>query len=86
MTAKVYKFDYKGKTLTFPSFTDLPMGVLRKARKAESDLDKSFIIIEELIGEDSPEMAALDKMTGPEFKEFVEGWTQGAPLGESLDS
>lgn len=86
MTAKAYKFEYKGKSLTFPSFADLPMGVLRKARKADSDLDKAFIIIEELIGEDSAEMAAVDKMTGNEFKEFVEGWTQGAPLGESLDS
>ena len=86
MTAKNYEFEHKGKKIIIPSFDSLPMGVLRKSRKADSDMDKAFIIIEELIGEDSEEIKMLDTMTPKEFQVFLEGWTQGAPVGESSGS
>lgn len=86
MTAKAYKFEHKNKKYSVPGFSQLSMGVIRKARKGTDDLDKAFIIIEELLGENSPELNALDEMTPVEFQVFLEGWTQGAPLGESLDS
>lgn len=93
MTAKpqdhksaTYTFTHRNKTYTIPSFASLPMGALRKARKSSDDVDKAFIIIEEIAGEGSPELAALDTMTAAEFDVFLEGWTQGAPLPESSGS
>jgi hypothetical protein len=78
-----YTFKHRNKSYSVPDFTELSMGVIRKARKGADDLDKAFIIIEQLLGEDSPELKALDEMTPAEFQKFLEGWTQGASLGES---
>ena len=87
MTAKnEYKFEHNNKTYQIPYFTELPMGAIRKARKATDDIDKAFIIIEEILGENAPALEALDTMKAAEFQKFLEGWTQGAPLGESLES
>lgn len=77
-----YSFDHNGKTYTIPLFAEVPMGALRKARKAQDDADKVFIILEEVLPEGSPELAAIDTMNGAAFAEFLKGWTQGAPLGE----
>ena len=77
-----YSFNHKGETFTIPLFAEVPMGALRKARKAEDDADKVFIILEEVLPEGSPELAAIDSMNGAAFAEFLKGWTQGAPLGE----
>jgi hypothetical protein len=78
-----YTFKHRNKSYSVPDFSQVSMGVIRKARKGEDDLDKAFIIIEELLGEDSPELKALDQMSPAEFQTFLEGWTQGASLGES---
>lgn len=88
MTAKnkTFEFEHKGKTFTIPAFSALPMGAIRKARKAKDEGDQVFTIIEIMLGEDSPELAALDAMDGDEFQVFIAGWTQGAPLGESSSS
>jgi hypothetical protein len=86
MTVKLYKFEHKKTTYEIPLFSELPMGAIRKARKATEDIDKAFIIIEEVLGEDAPALAALDSMKADDFKKFLEGWTQGAPMGESLES
>jgi len=86
MTAKVYKFQHDGKSYSVPAFSALPMGALRKARKAKDEADQAFTIIEFVMGEDSKELAVIDSMTLTEFQEFMEGWTQGAPLGESVSS
>jgi hypothetical protein len=86
MTAKLYKFDFNKVTYEIPYFSDLPMGAIRKARKATDDIDKAFIIIEELLGENASALEALDSMKAAEFQKFLEGWTQGAPMGESLGS
>jgi hypothetical protein len=81
-----YEFEHNGKKYSIPSFSSLPMGAVRAARKANNDGDKAFIIIEFVLGEDSPEIKALDTMTAQEFSEWLTGWTQGAPLGESVSS
>jgi hypothetical protein len=87
MTApNLYTFEHNKKTYEIPFFTELPMGAIRKARKATDDIDKAFIIIEELLGENAPALEALDTMKSAEFQKFLEGWTQGAPMGESLES
>jgi hypothetical protein len=84
MTAKseTYTFTHKGKTYEIPSVTAMPIGVMRKAAKAESEFSQAFIILEQVCGEDSPELAAIDTMLADEFAAFIKGWTQGAPLGE----
>jgi hypothetical protein len=84
--SKTYSFTHDGKTYTIPAFGSLPMGVLRKSRKAKDEADQAFIIIETVMGEDSPELAAVDSMTATEFGDWLQGWTQGAAVGESLGS
>lgn len=77
-----FEFEHGGKTFHIPMFKDLPTGVLRKTRKSTDDLDKAFLIIENVMGEDSPELNAIDNMSISEFGDFVKAWTQGAPMGE----
>lgn len=78
-------FEYKinGETITVPQFKDLPAGALRKSRKGEDMVDKTFIILETAIGEDSPELAKLDKLSVAQLGEFITAWTQVASLGEA---
>lgn len=80
---KTYTFKQGGEEFTIPSITALPVRVQRKARKATDDIDRVFIMLEESMGEDSEELAAVDKMTPEEFQVFLEGWTQGATVGEA---
>jgi hypothetical protein len=87
MTAKdKYEFEHKGKKYSIPSFGNLPVGAIRAARKSADDADKAFIISEYILGSDSPEIQAIDTMTATEFATWLDGWTQGAPLGESVSS
>jgi hypothetical protein len=82
MTAKTFKFTQNKIEYSIPSFDSLPMGAIRKSRNATDDADRAFIIIEQVVGENSKELEALDSMTPKQFQDFLEGWTQGAPLGE----
>lgn len=86
--AKQHEFTFKqnGKSYTIPSFNALPVGVIRKSRKAKDDADQAFTIIESVCGEDSPALAAIDTMNTTEFEQFIQGWTQGASVGESSSS
>lgn len=87
MTApKTYTFEHGGKKFTIPAFTALPMGAIRKARKAKDEADQAFTILEAVMPEDSPELAAVDSMAAEEFNAWLAGWTQGAPVGESVSS
>lgn len=87
MTAKKdFEFTYDGETYSIPKFTSIPMGAIRKARKGKDEMDTTFTILETAVGEDSPALAALDKMDAVDFQKFLTEWTQGAPLGESSDS
>jgi hypothetical protein len=82
MTAKTFTFKHKNKNYSLPVFSDIPMGALRKARKASDDGDRVFIILEQILEEESPTLKAIDAMNAAEFAEFLTGWTQGAQLGE----
>lgn len=86
MTADLYTFEHKGKKYKIPAFTQVPVGAIRKARKEKDEVGQAFSIMESMLGEDSPALLAVDTMNGEEFATWLEGWTQGAPLGESLDS
>lgn len=80
---KQFIYDHAGETITVPAFNTLAAGVLRKARKGTDDIDKTFIILEVALGEDSPELAKLDAMNLEELAGFIKAWTQGAGLGEA---
>lgn len=83
---KSYTFTQNGETHTIPTLVAIPVGTLRKARKAKDEPDQVFTILELTLGEDSPALAAIDTMDGEQFEAFMKGWTQGAPMGESSDS
>lgn len=84
MTApKTYTFTHAGKDFTIPAFTALPIGVIRKARRGKDEADTAFLILENVMGEESKELAAVDAMDQTEFQAFLEGWTQGAGVGEA---
>jgi len=85
-TKETYTFTYEGKEYTIPSIKSVPNGVIRQTRRIEDELDKTYTIIELLLGEDSKELAVLDKMTLEEFIDFSNAWTQGASVGESNGS
>jgi hypothetical protein len=86
MSNKTFSFEYEGTKYEIPSISELPNGILRKTRKIEDELDKSYTILEELLGIDSKELKALDKMTVEQFSEVIQKWTSGASLGESSGS
>lgn len=83
---KTFTFEHEGNSYTIPAFSALPVGAIRKARKAKDETDQAFTILEIVLGEDSPEIAAVDKMDASQFEKFLSGWTQGAPMGEPSDS
>ena len=82
----MYEFTVNKKKYSIPFFTDVPMGAIRKSRKEANDMDKALLIIEETLGVDSEELAAIDSMTVDEFSNWLQGWTQGASLGEASGS
>jgi hypothetical protein len=81
-----YKFTIKEQEFEIPEFGQIPAGALRKGRKGTDDMDRAFTILEEAIGIDSPALAALDSLSINDFGTWLEGWTKGAPLGESSGS
>ncbi len=84
MTApKTFTFQHNGTDYTIPAFVALPIGVLRKGRKAKDEMDQVFTMLEAVMGEDSPELAAIDTMDPVQFEAFLKGWTQGAGAGEA---
>lgn len=83
---KTFTYENGDVMIVVPAFAEIPMGVLRKARRAKDEADQVFTILETVMGEDSPELAAIDAMTPPEFQEFLVAWTQGAPVGELSSS
>jgi hypothetical protein len=86
MSLEQFSFEVEGKKYKIPHFGQIPMGAIRKARKGSDDADQVFIILEIVMGEDSKELAAVDRLNATDFAEFIQNWTQGAPLGESSSS
>jgi len=78
-----FVIEHEKKKVTLPDFKSLPVGVIRKARKIDADEAIWFVLEEILTPED---LAVVDSMTISDFTEAMNGWTQGAPLGESSQS
>lgn len=83
---KAFTFTYAGKEYTMPSIKSIPNGVIRKTRNIADEVDKSYTIIELILGEDSETLKVLDEMSVEEFTVVIYEWTQGASLGESSGS
>lgn len=82
----MYKFNINGKDFEIPALADIPAGAFRKARTAGNEMDKAFVILEETLGQDSEELAAVDSLSMTELVKWLEGWTNGVSLGESQSS
>lgn len=67
---------------SIPSVKSIPAGVIRKSRKIEDEEDRTWTILESVIGDDKKTMDALDNLTVEEFSKVIESWTGGASLGE----
>lgn len=78
-----YKLEHDGKTVALPDFKALPVGVIRKARKVDAE-EAMWFILEEVL--DAKALAVIDNMPLEDFTKAMNGWTQGAPLGESSQS
>ena len=85
--AKKFKYTIGDTTLSLPSLTKLPIGVVRKARKGD-DSEALFAIFETLFAEGSPELDAFDTLDGDGVGDLMEKWTEfsGVSLGESAAS
>lgn len=75
-----YSYKHNNKEITLPDFKAIPVGLVRKIRN-ESEADQAWLVLEYLL--DEKQLAIVDTMTIPEFTQFMNGWTQGANLGES---
>lgn len=82
-------FTYKiGDTeIVLPNFKRLPLGIVRKTRNA-ADEEKTFLLLEALFDEGSPEMEALDSLDVDGFGAMLTSWQEaaGVTLGESSAS
>jgi len=78
-----YAIEHNGKKIDLPDFKELPVGVIRKARKVDAE-EAMWFILEEVL--DEKNLAVIDSMPLSVFTEAMNGWTQGAPLGESSQS
>lgn len=84
MSAKGFTFTHGNKKVSLPLFSDIPVGALRAARKATDDMDKAFLIFENVL--DDKTLAVIDSLTVSQLGELIAGWTSGAPVGESSES
>jgi len=78
-----YTIEHNKKKIELPAFSDLPTGVIRKARKLDAD-EQIWFVLESILKE--KDLDVLDSMTVTEFAQAMNAWTQGAPVGESLQS
>lgn len=85
MTEKFHYTTSFGDEVVLPRFENVPVGVIRKLRKADT-LDQTFGIIEAIADEASLE--AIDKIGAVEFEKLGAAWRDdsGVKPGESSAS
>jgi hypothetical protein len=79
-------FEHNGKTFSLPNLQDIKPGAWRKARKGTDEMDKAFLLLETVLGEDSETLAAMDDLAPDKFNDIITTWMQGATPGESVGS
>lgn len=82
-----YRYDIGDVTVELPSLKNLPPKVSRRTRKLNSE-DRFWTTLEILLGEDSPEIEALEGLDADTFEDFSNGWSEfsGIDLGKSKAS
>jgi hypothetical protein len=86
MSAKTYTFTIKEKEYTIPSFQSIPIGVIRKTRSIEDEMDKAMTILELFLEDSAETLAAIDTLSIEDFAEWQAGWLGDATLGEASGS
>ncbi|MGI5223063.1 hypothetical protein [Nocardia sp. CA-290969] len=73
--------------ITLPSLSYLKPGLVRRLRRMNGT-DQMYTLFEETLGEDSPEMRAIDEMDPDEFDAMREQWHKhsGIDMGKSAAS
>lgn len=83
------KFHYRiGDTeITLPPISNLPLGIIRKTRKAD-DAERLFVIFEHFFAEGSPELDAIDSLDAEGVASLMAAWQEhgGISVGESSAS
>lgn len=74
-----YTIEINNKTVELPEFGQLPVGILRKARKVE-ETEQTWFILEELLSD--RDLKIIDSLTTSAFVEHMKAWTSGVSLGE----
>lgn len=74
-----YVIEYKGKKVQLPAFSEMPVGVLRKARH-ETEQEQTWYILENVLSPN--DLTVLDSLPVGEFKTHMKAWTGGVALGE----
>lgn len=84
------KFHYEtkgGDKIVLPKFDAIPTGIIRRTRNLPG-ADQMFAVLEAYLGDESKEMAAIDKLPTRELSDFVAAWQKdaGIDMGESSAS
>lgn len=74
------------QTVTIPKMEYVAFGIIRRARKAPTEQDQMFEVVENVCGED--ELAVLDAQPQKAILDFMTSWTEASEtnLGESESS
>lgn len=83
---KIYTFTYEDKEYTIPSIKNIPNGVIRKTRHIADEVDKSYTIVELIVGDNTELLDVFDNMTVEEFTNFIKDWAGTEQLGEPSGS
>ena len=86
MAMEKFHFDSPKGKITVPKFKHMPFGIVRKSRHIESDQDKVFYMLEQML--DEKNLSILDELTGPEVNDFMTAWQADSDIsvGESSAS
>lgn len=84
------KFHYTtkaGEKIVLPKFDQIPTGVIRRTRNLPAE-EQMFAVLEAYLGDETPEMEAIDKLPTGELQKFVSAWQKdaGISVGESSAS
>ena len=77
-----YEIEHNKNKITLPSFSNLPVGVIRKARKLEPD-DQMWFMLESILDEKS--LDVIDTMSLSEFYRGNERLDTGCTRGGILE-
>ena len=74
-----YVIEHKGKKVQLPAFSEMPVGVLRKALH-ETETEQTWYILENVLSPN--DLTVLDSLPLSEFSKHMKAWTGCVALGE----